>query len=159
MVGNRGDTMRKWIKRKLGIRDQHKLFDEMGQAILKDVDKADTLGNVHNVRDNHEVIEPLIEDLTETMWAQQEKVLQAGKYEHPVHPSNCNAAQWMRHQMEEMADALIYHECMIQTIEEVREEIKQARILNMQQVKSITRDRIDIRLSAALSRLGEENGE
>lgn len=151
--------MRKWIKRKLGSRDPHKLFHEQEQHTPKSMDKADMIGNVHNVRDNHDVIGPLIGDLTETMWAQQEKVLASGKYEHPVHPSNCTMNQWMRHQMEEMADALIYHECMVQTMEEVKEEIRLARILNMQQVKSITRDRVDIRLAKVLERLGEEKGE
>lgn len=96
----------------------------------KAMDKPDNVYNVQNVRSNEGVIDAMILGFSEIVRHQQEKVLKSGKYEHPVHPLNHTAMEWVFHQREEIADAMVYQETLKQTIEEVVELIQKAKAIN-----------------------------
>lgn len=125
--------------------------------VLKDVDKTDSVHDVQGVKNerNHTIIDPLLHEFESIVWGQQEKVLRSGKYENPIHRSNHTAMEWMDHQMSEFADALVYRECLKQTIEEVIQAIQMAERLNRAQSPSNTRDRVSHYLCSALERLGK----
>jgi hypothetical protein len=119
------------------------------------MDKTDMSTLSTPTKDNHTIIDPLLNEIGQVVWDQQEKVLRSGKYEHPIHRTNHTAMEWMDHQMSEFADALVYRECLKQTIEEVAQAITLARSLNQAQEHSATRDRVDHYLGSALDRLGK----
>lgn len=157
----RMDEITRGMEQVAGIIRDHQ---EDGQK--EGVDKTDTSKNVHDVRtkvdhtnwgkssrDNHTIIDPLFESFERTVWDQQEKVLASGKYEHPVHRSNHTAVEWSDHQMDEFADALVYHQALRQTIDEAIKTVELAQRLNQAQVPSNTRDRVDVLLRTALDRL------
>jgi hypothetical protein len=118
-------------------------LDALQRAYKQDVDKID-MSTVS--RDDHTVIDPLLKTIEGTVWDQQAKVLASGKYPHPIHKDNHTAVEWMDHQMSEFADALVYHECLKQTIREVYELIDYA----FQKSKD---DQVDALLIQALNRL------
>jgi hypothetical protein len=150
------------------VRTTHDTFDSVKYAVeamnnsrwytpgVKDPDGPDTDEPFepktfhYEPRDNHTIIEPLIESFTETVWDQQEKVLASGKYEHPVHKDNHSAMGWVDHQMSEFADALVYHECLKQTIDDVFNAVRLAQIANQE---GMTKEMVDEYLQYALERL------
>lgn len=100
----------------------------------------------HPKRDNHTIIDPMIKEFTSVVWAQQEKVLASGKYEHPIHKDNFPALGWIDHQMAEFADGMVYHECLKQTIQDAIDLIEKA-------YKKSTDEELDEYLVDALIRL------
>lgn len=106
-------------------------------------------------RDNHTIIDPLIEEFTETVWDQQEKVLASGKYPHPIHRANHTALEWIGHQGQEFADAMVYRECLKQTIHDVIDLVELAQKINQEQIATPGTHLIDQTLRDALERLGK----
>jgi hypothetical protein len=104
-------------------------------------------------RDNHTIINPLLKEVDQVIWNQQEKVLRSGKYPHPIHKDNHTALEWMDHQMSEFADALVYRECLKQTIDDVIYLINQAKDFNMNHNRSDRQDIVNAILGDALKRL------
>jgi hypothetical protein len=104
------------------------------------------------IRDNHTIIDPLLKEFKDVTWAQQEKVLASGKYPHPIHKDNHTALEWMDHQMSEFADALVYRECLKQTIQDVANLIEQAQEWN-QEDRADKSDIVNAILHDALKRL------
>lgn len=140
-----------WIKDQLGIKNPAKemarqneiygqaLAEGFTEGIRNGLDKSDmsTMSSIkidHTnwgksiTRDDHTIIDPLIQEFTDTVWAQQKKVLASGKYPHPIHKDNHTALEWIDHQMSEFADALVYHECLKQTIQDVKYLVHMASI-------------------------------
>jgi hypothetical protein len=113
---------------------------------VHDVNHTNWGKTTRQIRDDHTVIDPLLKTIEGTVWDQQAKVLASGKYPHPIHKDNHTAVEWMDHQMSEFADALVYHECLKQTIREVYELIDYA----FQKSKD---DQVDALLIQALNRL------
>lgn len=67
------------------------------------------------------IVEGTIGEVERTIRNQQAKVLASGKYPNPVHQSNHTMHEWVKHQREELADSLIYLQCIDETNEEVIE--------------------------------------
>lgn len=100
---------------------------DMSTTSRDKVDHTNWGKSISASRDNHTIIDPMIQDIEKTVWDQQEKVLRSGKYEHPIHKDNHSALEWIDHQGQEFADAMVYRECLKQTISDVIEHINQAK--------------------------------
>lgn len=98
---------------------------ETSNEIFNSMKELDT-----HIRDRHTIINPLLDEFKETVWEQQMKVLSAGKYEHPIHKDNHTSLEWLDHQMSEMADALVYHQCLKQTINDVIDILRNTKKLH-----------------------------
>lgn len=108
------------LKKAFGIKSPSQEMMKVGQAMM-DTSDMSTVS-----RDNHTIIDPLLKEFKDVTWAQQDKVLASGKYPHPIHKDNHTALEWMDHQMSEFADALVYHQCLKQTIADAVELIRLA---------------------------------
>lgn len=67
------------------------------------------------------IVEGTIQETERVIRNQQAKVLASGKYERPVHRSNHTMDEWINHQREELADSLIYLQCIDETHQEIAE--------------------------------------
>lgn len=93
----------------------------ISEAIASMIGKGQHRAPSNEQRTNEQVVDSVIANTERVVRSQQEKVLASGKYEHPVHPENHTLKEWVGHQREELADTLVYLECIDQTNDEVIE--------------------------------------
>jgi hypothetical protein len=104
-------------------------MSSIGEYVMDKIDMSTVSTEPEEFKVSHTVIDPLLKEFEETVWHQQEKVLASGKYSNPIHKDNHTALEWMDHQMSEFADALVYHQCLKQTIMDVQKIIADSRVM------------------------------